>query len=75
MPTPQNEPVKQYAPGSEERKKLQEAIKEWFSKDVGIPMYIGGKEVRSGNKIRIAPPHAHQHTLGYFHKCQVSLRC
>ncbi|GIV27045.1 MAG: 1-pyrroline-5-carboxylate dehydrogenase [Bacteroidia bacterium] len=68
VPTPQNEPVKQYAPNTEERKKLQEAIAEWRSKEVDIPMYIGSKEVRSGNKIRIAPPHDHQHTLGYFHK-------
>jgi 1-pyrroline-5-carboxylate dehydrogenase len=60
--------VKQYAPGTEERKKLQDAIKEWRNKEVDIPMYIGGKEVRSGNKIRIAPPHDHRHTLGYFHK-------
>lgn len=67
-PVPQNEPVKQYAPNTEERKKLQDAIKEWRSKEVDIPMYIGGKEVRSGKKVRIAPPHDHQHTLGYFHK-------
>ena len=31
-------------------------------------MYIGGKEVRSNNKTRIAPPHDHRHTLGHFHK-------
>ncbi|MCX8143227.1 MAG: L-glutamate gamma-semialdehyde dehydrogenase [Bacteroidia bacterium] len=68
VPVPQNEPVKQYAPNTEERKKLQEAIAEWRSKEVDIPMYIGGKEVRSGNKVRIAPPHDHKHTLGYFHK-------
>jgi 1-pyrroline-5-carboxylate dehydrogenase len=68
VPMPQNEPVKQYAPNTEERKKLQDAIKEWRSKEVDIPMYIGGKEIRSGNKVRIAPPHDHKHTLGYFHK-------
>lgn len=68
VPVPQNEPVKQYAPNTEERKKLQEAITEWRNKEVDIPMYIGGKEVRSGNKVRIAPPHDHRHTLGFFHK-------
>jgi 1-pyrroline-5-carboxylate dehydrogenase len=68
VPVPQNEPVKQYAPNTEERKKLQDAIKKWRSKEVDIPMYIGGKEVRSGNRVRIAPPHDHKHTLGYFHK-------
>lgn len=29
-------------------------------------MYIGGKEVRTDNKIRISPPHEHAHTLGHF---------
>lgn len=67
-PIPQNEPVKQYAPGTEERKKLKEAIAEWKSQQVDIPMYIDGKEVKSENKVRIAPPHEHHHTLGYFYK-------
>ena len=31
-------------------------------------MYIGGEEVRTGNKIAIRPPHEIQHTLGYFHE-------
>src|SRR3954463_14713937 len=33
-------------------------------------MYIGGKEVRSDKKIRLAPPHDHKHTLGHFHKSE-----
>ncbi len=68
VPVPINEPVKQYAPGSPERKELQAMLKELRSKEIDIPMYIGGKEVRSGNKVRIAPPHDHKHTLGHFHK-------
>ena len=38
------------------------------SKELDIPMYIGNKEVRSENKIRLSPPHDHKHTLGHFHK-------
>ncbi|MFN7015525.1 MAG: aldehyde dehydrogenase family protein, partial [Bacteroidia bacterium] len=68
VPVPHNEPVKSYAAGSPERKELQAMLKELRSKELDIPMYIGSKEVRSGNKIRLAPPHDHQHTLGYFHK-------
>jgi 1-pyrroline-5-carboxylate dehydrogenase len=68
VPVPFNEPVKSYAPGSPERKELQAMLKTLRSEEVDIPMYIGGKEVRSGNKIRLAPPHDHKHTLGYFHK-------
>ncbi len=68
VPVPVNEPVKSYAAGSPERKALQEALKTARTTELDIPMYIGGKEVRSENKIRLAPPHDHKHTLGYFHK-------
>jgi 1-pyrroline-5-carboxylate dehydrogenase len=68
VPTPVNEPVKQYAAGSPERKELQEMLKQLRSQELDIPMYIGGKEVRSNNKVRLSPPHDHQHTLGHFHK-------
>ncbi len=68
VPIAKNEPVKQYAPGSPERKELQARLKELRSVQVEIPMYIGGKEVKSGNRVRLAPPHDHKHTLGHFHK-------
>jgi len=67
IPQPKNEPVLAYAPGSVERKSLQKAIAEARSKEVDIPMFIGGEEVRTEHKRRIAPPHDHKHTLGYFH--------
>lgn len=68
VPVAINEPVKSYAPGSPERKELQATLKELRSKEIEVPMYIGGKEIRSGNKSRLAPPHDHKHTLGFFHK-------
>ena len=68
VPVPINEPVKQYAAGSTERKELQAMLKTLRAKQLDIPMYIGSKEVRSNNKVRLAPPHDHKHTLGYFHK-------
>ncbi len=68
VPVAANEPVKNYASGSPERKELQAMLKELRSKEIDIPMYIGDKEVRSENKVRLAPPHDHKHTLGYFHK-------
>jgi 1-pyrroline-5-carboxylate dehydrogenase len=67
VPYPFNEPVKNYAPGSPEIKSLIAEYKKMYdSKPIDIPMYIGGKEVKTKNKIRIAPPHDHQHTLGHF---------
>lgn len=68
VPQAINEPIKNYGAGSAERKALQEALKEMRSKQLEVPMYIGGKEIKSGNKVRMAPPHDHMHTLGYYHK-------
>jgi len=65
---PANEPVLNYLPGSKERIALKAAIAEARSKVIEIPMFIGGKEVFTGNKKRIAPPHDHKHLLGYFHE-------
>jgi len=67
IPTPKNEPVLSYAPGTNERKSLQKALKECLSKEEDLPMYIGSDKVRTGNKVPINPPHDHQHILGYYH--------
>src|SRR5687768_7245464 len=66
-PMPVNEPVLNYAPGSHERKALQQTLKELKSQQADIPMYIGGEEVRTGNVHPIRPPHELSHTLGNFH--------
>lgn len=66
-PLPINEPVHNYAPGSPERKLLKEALKELKSTEIDIPMYIDGKEVRTGNREELRPPHETGHLLGHFH--------
>jgi 1-pyrroline-5-carboxylate dehydrogenase len=66
-PLPQNEPVLNYAPGSEEKKILKKTLKTLRSEVRDMPMYIGGKEVRSGKKTAIHPPHEIKYTLGHFH--------
>jgi len=66
-PMPVNEPVFSYAPNSAEKKRLKEVIAELKSQELDIPMYIGGKEVRTGNRISLHPPHETKHTLGQFH--------
>lgn len=72
VPKAINEPIKSYAPGSPERESLQAAIAEARSKQVDIPMYINGKEVRTDKKLKLSPPHDHQHILGYFHEGDAS---
>lgn len=68
IPHPKNEPVLSYAPGSKERAALKKALEEARAKTLDIPMYIGGEEVRSGNKKTLAPPHDHKHILGHYHE-------
>ncbi len=66
VPTPTNEPVLDYAPGSKERKELQAALAEARAQQIDVPMYIGDQEVRTDNKMPMSPPHDHQHILGHF---------
>ncbi|MGM1428690.1 L-glutamate gamma-semialdehyde dehydrogenase [Sphingobacterium lactis] len=68
VPTPTNEPVYSYAPGTKERTLLKEAIAAARATELDIPMYIGGEEVRSSKKVKITPPHDHQHVLGYYNQ-------
>jgi len=68
VPVAVNEPIKNYAPGSPERKELQAMLAELRSKEINIPMYIGAEEVESNVLVRLHPPHDHQHVLGHFHK-------
>src|SRR5450432_1394078 len=70
-PAPNNEPVFSYGPGSTEKKLLKSALKELKSKAHDIPNIIGGKEIRTGNKIIMRPPHEIAHTLGYFHRASI----
>ncbi|KGE16103.1 L-glutamate gamma-semialdehyde dehydrogenase [Sphingobacterium deserti] len=68
VPTPINEPVNSYAPGTKERELLEAAIQRARAEEADIPMYIGGKEIRTDKKGKLTPPHDHQHTLGYYHE-------
>lgn len=68
VPVPQNEPVKEYRPGSDERKKLKAALAEATSKTADIPMYIGADEVRTDHKKEIVAPHKRHQILGYYHE-------
>ncbi len=66
-PSPINEPVLNYAPGSAEKLALKKALASLKKKTIDIPMYINGKAVRTGKKISIHPPHEIKHVLGHFH--------
>ncbi len=68
IPKPTNEPILSYEPNSPERAELQAMLSQMRNEIADVPMYIGGEEVRTGNKIKMSPPHDHQHVLGHFHE-------
>ncbi|MGI9192081.1 MAG: L-glutamate gamma-semialdehyde dehydrogenase [Chitinophagaceae bacterium] len=70
FPQPHNEPVLAFAPKSAEKLALKKALTAAKKKTLDIPMHIGGKEIRTGKKIAIKPPHETKHTLGHFHEGQ-----
>lgn len=72
VPKPINEPVLNYAPGSKERTLLKAALAEARAKQIDVPMYIGGKEVRTDKKVAMRPPHDHQHILGHYNQGDAS---
>jgi len=65
-PMPTNDPVVPYAPGTPEKAALKKAIADLKKKQLDIPMYIGGKQVRTERRVAIHPPHELAHTLGHF---------
>ncbi|MCP4145791.1 MAG: 1-pyrroline-5-carboxylate dehydrogenase, partial [bacterium] len=67
-PVPENEPVKNYLPGSPEKIELKARLKELRSQTIEIPLIIGGKEVKTGDMGDCRIPHDHKHLLGTYHK-------
>ena len=67
VPFPENEPILSYAPGSAERDAVLATYRELYNQQIEVPLYIDGKAIKTGNLAPMAPPHDHQHILGYYH--------
>jgi 1-pyrroline-5-carboxylate dehydrogenase len=67
-PTPANEPVKEYAPGSPERQALSRRLDEMRRERLEIPCVIGGEDVRTGETFEAVMPHDKGHVLADVHK-------
>jgi len=67
VPIATNEPVRSYAPDSAERTNLLRKYHEMYNQsEIDVPMYIGGKEVRTSSKKPLTAPHDHQKVLGHY---------
>jgi 1-pyrroline-5-carboxylate dehydrogenase len=65
VPTPVNEPVRQYAPGTPERTRLEAKLKELAAEPVELTMTIAGEQrPGGGDAIDTVQPHRHAHVLG-----------
>lgn len=65
VPTPVNEPVHTYAPGSAERARLEGKLKELAENPIDLPMTIGGgRRMAAGERFDVVQPHHHARRLG-----------
>ncbi|HPK66534.1 MAG TPA: aldehyde dehydrogenase family protein, partial [Thermoanaerobaculia bacterium] len=68
IPSPVNEPVRMYAPGSPEKASLKARLAAMLGETPEIPLLIGGKEVRTGRTGKVVCPHDHGHVLATYHQ-------
>ncbi len=68
IPLPPNEPVKNYLPGSPERASLKTKLEEMQSKQIEIPLIIGGEEIKTGKVGKCVLPHDHKTVIATFHQ-------
>ena len=68
IPTPENEPIRDYAPGSPERASLQLRLEQMRNERIEIPLVIGGKDVTTGNVKQAVMPHDKEHVLADVHQ-------
>lgn len=66
-PKPVNEEVRTYAPGTDDRRRLLETIREIRENPSEITMFIGGKDVATGHLEEIRAPHDHNTVLARYH--------
>ncbi|MCH1540302.1 MAG: L-glutamate gamma-semialdehyde dehydrogenase [Candidatus Poseidonia sp.] len=66
-PTPVNEPVLGYLPGSPEREALKAELERQSNEILEIPCIINGEEVFTGNVVEQVMPHDHSHVIARVH--------
>ena len=67
VPSPYNEPIRQYQPGSADRSAVAARIKDLAGQRADLTMTVGGRQVMgSGERVPVVQPHNHQHVLGWF---------
>jgi 1-pyrroline-5-carboxylate dehydrogenase len=73
IPTPRNEPVLSYAPGTPERAAVKAELKRLSGEVTEIPVIVDGKEFRTGKTIKVVSPHRHRHQIGLTHQADARI--
>lgn len=68
IPLPPNEPTRSYLPGSPERASLKAKLDEMQSKQIEIPLIIGGDEIKTGRTAKCVLPHDHRTVIATYHQ-------
>src|SRR5689334_15583308 len=65
---PENEPIRNYEPGSRAREELKAELDRLSRQKAEIPCWIDGEEVRTEDKGSVVMPHDHHHVLGDYYR-------
>ncbi|MEU8140010.1 1-pyrroline-5-carboxylate dehydrogenase, partial [Streptodolium elevatio] len=67
VPSPVNEPVRSYAPGSPERVRLEGELRRQAAERVELTQTVGGvQSLGGGDRVDVVQPHRHAAVLGTF---------
>ena len=67
-PPPENEPIKEYSPRSEEKELLKETLQEFSNRETEVAIRVGSEAIKTNDLCDIRMPHNHQRLLGKFHQ-------
>lgn len=67
VPSPKNEPVLGYLPGSKETQELKAQLAEFSRSSCEIPLIINGEEVRTVQTAAVTVPHNHEQKIATYH--------
>ena len=66
-PTPTNEPVRGYAPGTAERASLEAEVARQLTEVPEIPCVVGGERIFTGRTVDVTNPGDHRHVIAKAH--------
>ena len=70
---PNNEPILNYSPKSNEKKELKNELERQMSEVIEIPCIVNGKEIYTNNTVTQVIPHNHSHVLANVHLADTEL--